>query len=86
MVIPICNRALQRSNDYVNNSLLLLQVIGVHAIFGGFVLGVIVPRENGFAVRMTERIEVKKAPFFYYFILFNQGITLHKPMFRFSPN
>lgn len=32
-------------------------VIGVHSMFGGFFLGVITPRGNGFAMRMTERIE-----------------------------
>jgi hypothetical protein len=35
------------------------QVIGVHSMFGGFFLGVITPRGNGFAMRMTERIEVR---------------------------
>lgn len=30
---------------------------GVHAIFGGFILGVIVPRKNKFAHALTERIE-----------------------------
>jgi hypothetical protein len=28
-------------------------------MFGGFFLGVITPRGNGFAMRMTERIEVR---------------------------
>lgn len=32
-------------------------IIGVHAIFGGFLVGLICPHEGGFAVRMTEKIE-----------------------------
>jgi len=32
-------------------------VIGVHAIFGAFITGVITPRENRFALKITERIE-----------------------------
>ncbi|RIA89541.1 Sodium/hydrogen exchanger family-domain-containing protein [Glomus cerebriforme] len=31
--------------------------IGIHAIFGGFIIGVIVPHEGGFAVGITEKIE-----------------------------
>jgi len=31
--------------------------IGVHAIFGGFIMGVITPRKNRFAIQMTERLE-----------------------------
>lgn len=33
------------------------QVIGVHAIFGGFVVGLICPHEGGFAIKLTEKIE-----------------------------
>jgi len=33
------------------------EIIGIHAIFGGFVVGVIVPREGTFATYMAERIE-----------------------------
>jgi Kef-type K+ transport system membrane component KefB len=36
----------------------ITEVIGVHAIFGAFLLGVVTPRVNGFAIRLTERIEV----------------------------
>lgn len=36
----------------------ITEVIGVHAIFGAFILGVVTPRNQGFAVRLTERIEV----------------------------
>ncbi|KAF9565112.1 hypothetical protein CPC08DRAFT_630409 [Agrocybe pediades] len=32
-------------------------VIGVHAIFGAFVAGIIVPREGGLAITMTEKLE-----------------------------
>lgn len=33
------------------------QVIGVHAIFGGFVIGLICPHEGGFAIKITEKVE-----------------------------
>ncbi|KAF9459201.1 Sodium/hydrogen exchanger family-domain-containing protein [Collybia nuda] len=32
-------------------------VIGVHAIFGAFVTGIIVPREGGLAIALTEKLE-----------------------------
>ncbi|KAH9080284.1 Sodium/hydrogen exchanger family-domain-containing protein [Lactarius deliciosus] len=32
-------------------------VIGVHAIFGAFLAGIIVPREGGLAIAMTEKLE-----------------------------
>ena len=32
-------------------------IIGIHAIFGGFLVGLIIPHEQGFAVRVTEKIE-----------------------------
>ncbi|PHH51718.1 K(+)/H(+) antiporter 1 [Ceratocystis fimbriata CBS 114723] len=32
-------------------------IIGVHAIFGAFLVGVICPHDGGFAVKMTEKIE-----------------------------
>lgn len=31
--------------------------VGVHAIFGAFLVGLITPRENGFAVKIAEKIE-----------------------------
>lgn len=31
--------------------------LGIHAIFGGFVMGVVSPREHGWAIYITERIE-----------------------------
>ncbi|QSS59538.1 K(+)/H(+) antiporter 1 Kha1 [Histoplasma capsulatum] len=33
------------------------QVIGVHAIFGAFLVGLICPHEGGFAIKTTEKIE-----------------------------
>ncbi|KAH8598932.1 Sodium/hydrogen exchanger family-domain-containing protein [Bisporella sp. PMI_857] len=32
-------------------------IIGVHAIFGAFVVGLICPHEGGFAIKLTEKIE-----------------------------
>ncbi|KAJ2600211.1 hypothetical protein GGF39_001883 [Coemansia sp. RSA 1721] len=32
-------------------------IIGIHAIFGGFIIGVIVPHDGGFAIKVTEKIE-----------------------------
>src|SRR5277367_58120 len=32
-------------------------IIGVHPIFGAFLVGLIIPHEHGFAVRVTEKIE-----------------------------
>lgn len=32
-------------------------VIGVHAIFGAFLAGLIVPREGGLAIHLTEKLE-----------------------------
>ncbi|KXN89515.1 K(+)/H(+) antiporter 1, partial [Leucoagaricus sp. SymC.cos] len=32
-------------------------IIGVHAIFGGFLAGLIVPHENGFAISLVEKLE-----------------------------
>ncbi|KAJ2510109.1 hypothetical protein GGH20_005602, partial [Coemansia sp. RSA 1937] len=31
--------------------------IGIHAIFGGFLIGVIIPHDGGFAVKVVEKIE-----------------------------
>ncbi|EAW15323.1 Kha1p [Aspergillus clavatus NRRL 1] len=33
------------------------QVIGIHAIFGGFIIGLLCPHEGGFAIKLTEKIE-----------------------------
>lgn len=35
----------------------ITEVIGIHAIFGGFLMGVIIPREGPFATYLAERIE-----------------------------
>lgn len=32
-------------------------IIGVHAIFGGFLAGLIIPKKNGFAISLVEKIE-----------------------------
>jgi Kef-type K+ transport system membrane component KefB len=32
-------------------------IIGIHPIFGGFLVGLIIPHEHGFAVKVTEKIE-----------------------------
>ncbi|KAI8916315.1 Cation/H+ exchanger, partial [Gorgonomyces haynaldii] len=33
------------------------QAVGVHAIFGGFLMGLITPHEHGFAIAITEKLE-----------------------------
>lgn len=33
------------------------QVIGIHAIFGGFAVGLICPHRGGFAIKLTEKVE-----------------------------
>ncbi|CAH1764627.1 2038_t:CDS:2 [Entrophospora sp. SA101] len=42
---------------FVLISAFVTNIIGVHSIFGGFIMGVIVPHEGGFAVGITEKIE-----------------------------
>jgi hypothetical protein len=42
---------------FVFASAFFTDVIGVHAIFGGFLAGLVVPRENGLAIKMMEKIE-----------------------------
>lgn len=39
-------------------------VIGVHAIFGGFLVGLICPHDGGFAIKLTEKIEDLVTVFF----------------------
>ncbi|KAI4158198.1 MAG: hypothetical protein LQ342_007680 [Letrouitia transgressa] len=62
------------------------QIIGVHAIFGGFLIGLMCPHDGGFAIKLTEKIEDIVAVFFLplYFALsglntdiglLNDGIT-----------
>ena len=38
-------------------SAFITDVIGIHSMFGGFIIGVIIPREGDFAVGITEKIE-----------------------------
>ena len=35
----------------------ITQILGVHAIFGGFMIGVIIPHESGFAIKLTQKLE-----------------------------
>jgi Kef-type K+ transport system membrane component KefB len=39
-------------------------IIGVHAIFGGFLVGLICPHDGGFAIKLTEKIEDFVSVFF----------------------
>ncbi len=39
-------------------------IIGVHPIFGGFLVGLICPHEGGFAIKLTEKIEDLVCVFF----------------------
>ncbi|KAJ7255500.1 Sodium/hydrogen exchanger family-domain-containing protein [Mycena haematopus] len=41
----------------VFGSAFFTDVIGVHAIFGAFVMGLVVPREGGLAITLTEKLE-----------------------------
>ncbi|KAH0538039.1 hypothetical protein FGG08_005351 [Glutinoglossum americanum] len=41
----------------VLGSAFFTNVIGVHAIFGGFLVGLICPHDGGFAIKLTEKIE-----------------------------
>ena len=41
----------------VLTSAFFTQVIGIHAIFGGFLVGLIIPHDAGFAIKMTEKVE-----------------------------
>ena len=38
-------------------ALLKLMRIGIHAIFGGFLAGLVIPHEGGFAIALCEKIE-----------------------------
>lgn len=35
----------------------MTSIIGIHAIFGAFVVGIIMPKQNGLARHLTEKIE-----------------------------
>lgn len=41
----------------VFGSAFFTDAIGVHAIFGGFLAGLVIPRENGLAIALTEKLE-----------------------------
>ncbi|KAJ3268036.1 K(+)/H(+) antiporter [Borealophlyctis nickersoniae] len=41
----------------VVGSAFFTQAVGVHAIFGGFLAGLVTPHHNGFAIKLTEKIE-----------------------------
>ena len=41
----------------VLTSAFFTQVIGIHAIFGAFLMGLIIPHDGGFAIKMAEKIE-----------------------------
>ncbi|KAI0062943.1 cation/H+ exchanger [Artomyces pyxidatus] len=38
-------------------SAMFTDIIGIHPIFGGFLAGLIIPKENGFAVALVEKLE-----------------------------
>lgn len=38
-------------------SALFTDIIGIHPIFGGFLAGLIIPKENGFAISLVEKME-----------------------------
>ncbi|KAF7308876.1 Na-H-Exchanger domain-containing protein [Mycena kentingensis (nom. inval.)] len=41
----------------VFGSAFFTDIIGVHAIFGAFIMGIVVPREGGLAIALTEKLE-----------------------------
>lgn len=53
-------------------------IIGVHPIFGAFMVGVVVPRDNGYVVRVTEKLEdlvhIVMIPI--YFVVAGLGVNL----------
>jgi len=54
------------------------QIIGVHAIFGAFLIGLICPHDGGFAIKLTEKIEDLVSVIFLplYFALSGLGTNL----------
>ncbi|CZT48190.1 probable K(+)/H(+) antiporter 1 [Rhynchosporium secalis] len=54
------------------------QIIGVHAIFGAFLVGLICPHDGGFAIKLTEKIEDLVSVLFLplYFALSGLGTNL----------
>ncbi|KAI8928929.1 Sodium/hydrogen exchanger family-domain-containing protein [Entophlyctis helioformis] len=67
MLVYLVNKS--ESNDSVSQTAVLVtfacvcisswftQAVGVHAIFGGFLMGMITPHEHGFAIKITEKVE-----------------------------
>lgn len=53
-------------------------IIGVHPIFGAFMVGVLVPRDNGYVVRVTEKLEdiVNIVMIPVYFVIAGLGVNL----------
>ncbi|KAH3665513.1 hypothetical protein OGAPHI_003699 [Ogataea philodendri] len=60
------------------SSAFFTDIIGVHPIFGAFIIGAIVPRENGYVVRLAEKIEdlVNLVLVPLYFALAGLGVNL----------
>lgn len=54
------------------------QIIGIHAIFGAFMIGIICPHDGGFAIKLTEKIEDLISALFLplYFALSGLGTNL----------
>lgn len=72
IVGPLYRRLCSYTNSYENGpspllmtvtlmivllSAFVTNIIGVHAIFGGFIAGVIVPHEHDLSIKITEKIE-----------------------------
>lgn len=38
-------------------SAFMTDILGVHAIFGGFIAGLIIPHDNGYAIAVMEKLE-----------------------------
>jgi len=71
-VRPLLIRYLRYTNSFENGpsqwimviifllvfvSAFFTDIIGIHPIFGGFIVGVIIPHDNGFAVKIAEKVE-----------------------------
>jgi Kef-type K+ transport system membrane component KefB len=41
----------------INLVFLLLDIIGIQALFGGFLAGLVIPHDNGFAIAVVEKFE-----------------------------
>ena len=38
-------------------SALFTDIIGIHAIFGGFLAGLVIPKQNGYDIAFVEKLE-----------------------------